>query len=101
MLRHHVTTLAATSSQPNPKTLALCELQAHLCAMFQPYICELRGDAVAVAAVLIGYGGVRSLRVRGRGGGNCDRLLPLHHCSDSSSAALRVFLGDMVEVVLV
>jgi hypothetical protein len=73
-----VTTLAATSSRPNPKTPAAHEVLAHPCAVFHPYTCGLYGGAITVAAVLIGYGGVRSLLGRGHGGGNRNRLLPLH-----------------------
>jgi hypothetical protein len=56
---HYVKTLAATSSsQPNHETVAACEVLAHPCAAFHPCTCELRGGAVVVAVVLIGYGNV-------------------------------------------
>jgi hypothetical protein len=48
-------TLATTSSQPNPETLAAREVLAHPRAAFHPYMCGLHGGATAVAAALIGY----------------------------------------------
>jgi hypothetical protein len=70
--RHHATILAATSSRPKPETLATREVLAHLRVTFHPCLCGLRGGVAAVAAVLIRYGGKRSLLGRGRGGGDCD-----------------------------
>ena len=94
---HYVKTLASTSSWPNPETLAARVVLAHPRAVFHPCMCVLRGGAAVVAAVLIGYGGARLLLGRGRGGGDHDRLLPLHRraitldrCSNSFSAALRI-----------
>jgi hypothetical protein len=88
-------TLFATSSQANPKTLATREVPAHPHVVFYPSTCGLRGDAIVVAAVLIDYGGARSLLGRGCGFGERDQLLPLHQCtttldrcSNTSSAAL-------------
>jgi hypothetical protein len=93
--RHHVKSLAATSSRPNPKTLAAREVLAHPRVMFYPYMCGLCRGAAVVVAALIGHGGARSLLGQGRGGG--DRLLPLYyrattldHCSNSSSTALHI-----------
>jgi hypothetical protein len=57
-IRHHVKTLAATFSRPNPEILAACEVLAHSRVMFHPYTYELHGDAAAVAATLIGYNDV-------------------------------------------
>jgi hypothetical protein len=92
---HHVKTLAATSSQPNPKILATCELAAHPHMVFHLCTCGLRGCATAVAATLISNGGARSLLSRGRGGG--DQLLLLHRhmttldrCSNSSSTVMHI-----------
>jgi hypothetical protein len=53
--RHHVTTLAATSSRSDPETLAVCEVLAHPRAAFHSRTCGLRRDVVAVATPLIGY----------------------------------------------
>jgi hypothetical protein len=60
--RHHVSTLSATSSRLNPKTLAMSEVLAYIRTIFHPCTCGLCGDAAAVAAALIGYDGARSLR---------------------------------------
>jgi hypothetical protein len=65
---HHVTNLAATSSRPNSETIVAHEVLAHPRTVFHPCTCELRGGA----AVLIDYGGVRSLLGRGRRGGDRD-----------------------------
>jgi hypothetical protein len=55
-------TLAATSSRPNPETLAMREVLAHPRVAFHPYTCGLCGGAAAVVvAALSSYGGVRSL----------------------------------------
>jgi hypothetical protein len=93
--RHHVKTLASTSSRHNPKTLAAREVLAHPRAVFHPCTCGLCGGATVVATVLIDSGGVRLLLGQGCGGG--DRILHLHqrsttldHCSNSSSVALRI-----------
>jgi hypothetical protein len=59
--RHHVKTVAATSSQPNPEILAICEVVEHPREVFHPCMCELCGGTATVAAVLIGHGGIRSL----------------------------------------
>jgi hypothetical protein len=95
--RHHVKTIAATSSHPNLKTLVMCEVLAHPRTVFHPCTCGLRGGAAAVAAMLIDYSGQRSLLGQGCGGGDRDRLLPLYqqtimldHCSNCSFIALRV-----------
>jgi hypothetical protein len=56
--RHHVKTLAATSSWPNPKTLATHEVLAHQRTAFHPCTCGLRGGTIAVADVLIDYNDV-------------------------------------------
>jgi hypothetical protein len=40
-IRHHVKTLAATSSRPNPETLVACEVLAHPRVIFHPYTCGL------------------------------------------------------------
>jgi hypothetical protein len=53
--RHHVKTLAATSSWLDPETLAACEVLPHPHAALHPYMCGLRRGAAAVAAALIGY----------------------------------------------
>jgi hypothetical protein len=54
--RHHVETLAATSSsRRNLRTLATCEVLAHPRAAFHPCTCGLCGCAAMVAAVLISY----------------------------------------------
>jgi hypothetical protein len=91
--RHHVKTLAVTSSRPNPKTLVAREVLEHPRMVFHPYTCELYGGA---ATTLIGYNDVRLLPRRPRGGDNRHRLFPLHrrattldHCSNSSFTALR------------
>jgi hypothetical protein len=60
--RHHVKTLAATSSRPDPETLATREVLAHPLTTFHPSTCRLRGDDVVIAAVLIDYGAARSLQ---------------------------------------
>jgi hypothetical protein len=52
---YHVTTLAATSSRANSKTLPMCEVLAHARVVFHPYTCRLRGGTVVIAATLIGY----------------------------------------------
>jgi hypothetical protein len=77
---HHMTTLATTSSRPNPKTLAAREVLAHPRAMFHPCMCGLCGGAAAVAAALIGYDDVGLMPRRPRGGDDRDRLLPVHRC---------------------
>jgi hypothetical protein len=59
--RHHVTTLATTSSWPNHEILAACEVLSHLCATFHPYMCGLRKDATRVAPTLINYDDVELL----------------------------------------
>jgi hypothetical protein len=56
--RHHVKTLAATSSQHNLETLAICEVLAHPHVMFHPCTCGLCGGVTAVPAALIGYNDV-------------------------------------------
>jgi hypothetical protein len=48
-------TLTATSSWPNPNTLAVCEVLPHPRATLHPCTCRLRGGAAAVAAAPIGY----------------------------------------------
>jgi hypothetical protein len=65
---HHVKTLAATSSRPNPKILVAREVLAHPHVMFHPCTCGICGDATVVAIALIGYDGARSRLERGRGG---------------------------------
>jgi hypothetical protein len=52
---HHVTTLAATSSRANSKTLPTCEVLAHARVVFHPYTCRLHGGTAAIAATLICY----------------------------------------------
>jgi hypothetical protein len=52
---HHVTTLAATSSQLDLETLAACEVLANPHAVFHSYTCRLRGGVVMVSAAMIGY----------------------------------------------
>jgi hypothetical protein len=56
--RHHVKTLAITSSRSNPKTLAAREMLTHPRATFYSCMCGLRGGAAAVAAMVIGYNDV-------------------------------------------
>jgi hypothetical protein len=92
--RHHVTTLDATSSRPDPKTLAACEVLAHPCATFHPCTCGLCGGAVVVVATLISYDDMRLLPRRSRGDDH-DQLLSLHQhvatlyrCSNFSFTAL-------------
>jgi hypothetical protein len=54
--RHHVKTLAATSSsRPNPETLVACEVLVHPRAVSHPCTCGLHGGTTAVAAMLISY----------------------------------------------
>jgi hypothetical protein len=60
---YHVTTLAATTSRPNPETLATREVLTHLRMAFYPCTCGLHGDAAMVAA-LIGYGDMELLSGR-------------------------------------
>jgi hypothetical protein len=74
---HHVTTLAATSTRPDPKTLATCEVLAYPCAAFYPCMCGLCGGTTMVAAPLIGSDDLGLLPRRSRGDDH-DRLLPLH-----------------------
>jgi hypothetical protein len=52
---HHVTTLAATSSRVNSKTLPTREVLAHARVVFHPYMCRLRGGTAVIAAMFIGY----------------------------------------------
>jgi hypothetical protein len=48
-------TLAATSSLPNPETLAMHEVLAHPHTTFHPCTCGLCGGAAVVDSALIGY----------------------------------------------
>jgi hypothetical protein len=57
--RHHVKTLAATSSRPNSEALAAHVVIAHPRMAFRPCTCELRRGAAAVAAALIGYDDIK------------------------------------------
>jgi hypothetical protein len=75
---HHMTTLAATSSRPNPEIQVVREVLAHPCAVFHPCTCGLRGGTAMVAAALISYSGVRSLLGRRGGEGDRNQLLLLH-----------------------
>jgi hypothetical protein len=52
---HHVKTLAVTSSRPDAKTLAMCDVLAHPRAAFHSFTCGLRGGADAFVAALINY----------------------------------------------
>jgi hypothetical protein len=74
--RHHVKTLTATSSRPNPEMLAEREVLAYPHVMFHPFTCGLRRDTATIIVALIDYGDARSLLERGREGG--DQLLTLH-----------------------
>jgi hypothetical protein len=48
-------TLAAPLLCPTPETLAVRVVLAHQHSMFHPCMCGLRGGAIAVVAMLIGY----------------------------------------------
>jgi hypothetical protein len=52
---HHIKTVAATSSRPNPETLVARVVLAHPRAVFHLCTCGLRGGAVAIATALISY----------------------------------------------
>jgi hypothetical protein len=53
--RYHKKTQAITSSQPNLKTLVLCEMLAHPRVTFHPCICLLHGGATTISVALIDY----------------------------------------------
>jgi hypothetical protein len=56
-----MTTLATTSSRPNPEIVATCEVLVHSRVVFHLYTCGLCRGVAAVADVLIGYDDVELL----------------------------------------
>jgi hypothetical protein len=98
---HHVTTLAATSSRPNPETLAAHEVLALPHTTLHPCMCGLCGGATIVADALINYyGGARSLLGRRCGGDDCDRLLPLHQHASTLDQLLQLFFHCSTHLVV-
>jgi hypothetical protein len=92
-------TLSATSSRPDPETLAAHEVLAHPCTVFYPCICGLHEGAVAVTAALIDYDNMGLLPQRPRRGDDRDRLLPLHRRATTlsrCSARLVVTIHDLL-----
>jgi hypothetical protein len=53
--RYHVTTLATTSSRPNPETLVVREVLTHPSVVLHLYMCRLCRGTATVVVMLIGY----------------------------------------------
>jgi hypothetical protein len=78
----------------------VCEVLAHLRMTFHPRTYGLCGGAAAIAVALIGYGGMRLLLRRGRGGGDCDRLFPLHRRTFTLDRLLQHFFRYTTRLVV-